>query len=56
MQDLLRCTIQLIVEEWYLEQYGKNIIDDESFQKQSIIVNDDAKKKIKHWLQAMKLS
>jgi hypothetical protein len=55
--NLLRQTIKTILrEEWYLERYDKKLIDDEAFNKESILVNDDVKQQIKDWLKKMKLA
>lgn len=57
MNDLLRNTIkQILHEQWWEETYDHLMIDDDSFNKESILVNDDTKKQIKNWLQKMKLA
>lgn len=55
MNSDLKKLIRVICEEWWSEVYDKKLIDDESFKKDSIIVNDDSKKKIKAWMRKMKL-
>lgn len=56
MSIILRKFIQTVLkEEWWEETYNKKIVDDDAFKGTSIIVNDDAKEKIKKWLQQMKM-
>lgn len=38
------------------EAYDKDLIDDPAFSKQSVIVPDDVKEKIRKWTKAMHLS
>jgi hypothetical protein len=38
------------------EAYGEELLDDPGFKEKSVLVRDDAKKKIKAWAKDMKLS
>lgn len=38
------------------ESYSEELLDDPGFKKKSVLVRDDAKKKIKAWAKDMKLS
>jgi len=38
------------------ETYSEELLDDPGFKEKSVFVRDDAKKKIKSWAKAMKLS
>lgn len=38
------------------ESYDKELIEDPTFEKKSVYVPDDIKKKIKSWMKDMKLS
>jgi hypothetical protein len=38
------------------EAYSEELLDDPSFKEKSVLVRDDAKKKIKAWAKDMKLS
>ena len=51
----LRILIKILYEEWWAETYNKKLIDDDSFNDDSLLVSKDTKKKIKVWLRKMKL-
>ena len=38
------------------EAYSEELLDDPGFKEKSVLVRDDAKKKIKAWAKSMKLS
>jgi len=38
------------------ETYSEELLDDPAFKEKSVLVRDDAKKKIKSWAKDMKLS
>ena len=55
LRSLIRECI-LLNEEWWEECYDKTLDDDESFNKESLLVPDDVKHSIKKWMQAMHLN
>jgi len=46
----------IIREQWYLEAYDHDMLDDEAFNKESLYVPDKVKRVIKSWLVDMGLS
>jgi hypothetical protein len=47
---------QLIREQWYLEEYKNELVNDEAFGKESVYVPDGTKDKIRKWLKDMGLA
>jgi hypothetical protein len=53
IKEYVKC---LLREEWWLETYDKDLLDDPAFNEQSVFVPDDIKSQIKDYLIKMGLS
>jgi len=56
MKTTIKNLRQLIREQWYLERYENEIMNDESIKKKSVYVPDEIKDDIRSWLIDMGLA